>query len=229
MKIKRISAVIGLLLVLSFVAACSSAQNPTATTDPKLIYTQVAETVQAQMTKTGAASILTPKPTDTELPTDVPPTEAAPQGTVNPTTAGTQPTGQATVAGTQSGTAAATLAVLPTNTGQAPTAPDKMLYVSQTVPDGTKFKTGDQFTQSWVIKNVGTTSWPNTYRVRFFGGNRFGVDDFHLPATIAPNQSVTLTVHMTAPDKVGQFNSIWVLTNNDGVNFGFFTFNLEVK
>ncbi|HVP20504.1 MAG TPA: NBR1-Ig-like domain-containing protein [Anaerolineaceae bacterium] len=229
MKIKRISAIIGLLVVLSLLAACGSAQNPTATTDPKLIYTQVAETVQAQMTKTGAASILTPKATDTELPTEVPPTAALTQGTVSPTTAGTQPTGKATVAGTTSGTAAATLVVLPTNTGQVPTAPEKMLYISQTVKDGTIFKAGDQFTQSWVIKNVGTTTWPNTYRVRFYGGNRFGVDDFTLPGTIIPNQTVTLTVHMTAPANVGKYNSIWVMTNNDGVNFGFFTFNLEVK
>ena len=104
-----------------------------------------------------------------------------------------------------------------------------MLYVSQAVADGTVFKPGDQFTMSWVIKNVGTTTWPNTYRVRFYGGVRFGVQDFNLPATVAINSSVTITVQMTAPSTAGQYNSIWVLTNNDGVNFGYFTFNCEVK
>ena len=104
-----------------------------------------------------------------------------------------------------------------------------MLYVSQTVADGTVFKPGDQFAMSWVIKNVGTTTWPNTYRVRFYGGERFGVQDYTLPSTVDPNRSVTLTVNITAPSSAGQYNSIWVLTNNDGVNFGYFTFNLEVK
>jgi hypothetical protein len=104
-----------------------------------------------------------------------------------------------------------------------------MTYVSQTIADGTKFKAGEQFTLSWVVKNIGTTTWNSTYRVRFFGGTRFGVEDFQIGKTVAPNAALTITVHMTAPDKVGQYNSIWVLTNNDGSNFGSFTFSLEVK
>jgi len=233
MNMKRLCALAGLSILLALAAGCSGGQNPTATTDPILIYTQVAQTVQAQMTKTGAASILTPKPTNTPAPTDVPPTTAPTQGTPNPTTSGTQATAAATQAATSAagtpGTVVATTFTLPTSTGQAPTAPDKMLYVSQTVPDGTKVKANDQFTLSWVVKNVGTTTWDKSYRIRFFGGDRYGIQDQSLQTTVAPNASLTITVHVTAPGKAGQYNSIWVMTNKDGVNFGFFTFSLEVK
>jgi hypothetical protein len=230
MKIKRISGMIGLIVVASVLASCSGGQNPAPTTDPKLIYTQVAETVQAQATQTAAAQVLTPKSTNTPLPTDVPSTLAATNSTVLPSTSGTKSPVISTLSGSGTpGLVLPTLAGVPTSTGQAATAPDKMLYVSQTVADGTKVAPGTQFTQSWVLKNVGTTTWNSTYRVRFYGGNRLGVDDFEIGKTIAPNSTITLTVQMTAPDKVGQYNSLWVLTNNDGVNFGFFTLGLEVK
>ncbi len=234
MKAYRIVALVGLAAALFFLAGCSGAKNQTPTTDPKAVYTQVAEqaaqTAQSQQTNVAK---LTPRATNTTQPTDVPETPTV--GTPNPTTSGTQPTTsgtQATAKPTTAGTAGtpqATTFVLPTSTKPAVASPDKMLYVSQTVADGSVFKPGDQFTQSWVVKNVGTTTWPNTYRVRFYGGERFGVQDFTLPSTVDPNKSVTLTVNMTAPSAVGQYNSIWVMTNNDGVNFGYFTFNLEVK
>ncbi len=107
--------------------------------------------------------------------------------------------------------------------------PDKMLYVSQAVPDGTKFNAGDQFTMAWTIQNVGTTTWDTTYTVRLYGGDRFGVKNFNIPSTVKPQGTVKLTVDMTAPSKAGDYNGIWVITNPNGVNFGYFTFALTVK
>ena len=222
MNTKKIGALIGLFVVVSILAGCAAAQNATPTTDPKLIYTQVAQTVQAQITTSAR---LTPKASNTPLPTDVPLSNTT-QGTPNPTFATTKIPNSTVPAGTP-GTA---LPALPTNTGQAPVVvPDKMLFVSQAVPDGTKFNGGDQFTMYWTIKNVGTTTWDKTYTVRLYGGDRFGVQDFPIPGTIVPQQSVKLSVEMTAPSNSGQYNSIWVLTNPTGVNFGYFTFALEVK
>ena len=226
MNTKKIGAIIGLLVVLSFLVGCSSGQNATATSDPKLIYTQVAQTVQAQLAN---AITSTPKFTNTPLPTDVP-LPTATKGTPNPTTAVTLGTAAATKAAGTPGTAVPTLKnTIPVGTGSPVTVPDKMLYVSQGVPDNTKFKSGDQFSMSWTIKNVGTSTWDNTYRVRFFGGTRLGVQDFTIPQTVKPGATVKLSVEMTAPSSVGQYNSIWVLTNPDGVNFGNFNFACEVK
>ncbi len=222
MKIKAMGALAGLVLSMLVLAGCGAGQNATPTTDPRAVYTQVAEqaaqTAGAQQTNIAK---LTPQATSTSEPTETPaasPTAGTPNPTsVNPTAAGT------------AGTNLPTTVVLPTSTKGAPTVPDKLLYVSQSPADGTVVKTGDQFTMIWKIQNVGTTTWDNTYRVRLYGGERFGVQDFGLKDTVKPNATATISVQMTAPSKAGQYNSIWVLTNPDGVNFGYFTFNCEVK
>ena len=225
MNIKKIGALMGLFVVFIILAGCAAAQNATPTTDPKLIYTQVAQTVQAQITSSAR---LTPKASTTPPPTDVP-SPTATKGTPNPTSATTKTPNSTVPAGTP-GTALPTLPnTIPTNSGPAPAVPDKMLYVGQGVPDGTKFNGGDQFTMFWTIKNVGTTTWDKTYRVRLYGGDRLGVNDFPIPGTVAPQQSVKLSVEMTAPKNSGKYEGIWVLTNTTGVNFGYFTFALEVK
>jgi hypothetical protein len=104
-----------------------------------------------------------------------------------------------------------------------------MLYVSQAVPDGTKFNAGDQFTMSWTIQNIGTSTWDKTYTVRLYGGDRFGQQNFPIPSTVKPQGTVKLTVEMTAPSKAGDYTSIWVMTNTNGTNFGYFTLALTVK
>ncbi len=228
MKIKSLGALAGLILLLSFLAGCGAGQNATPTTDPKAVYTQVAEqaaqTAAAQQTNVAK---LTPQATSTPQPTE-PPAASPTEGTPKPTTAGTQATANPTTAGT-TGPGLPTTVVLPTNTQAAPSVPDKLLYVSQSPADGTVVKAGDKWTMTWKLQNVGTTTWDNTYRVRLYGGERFGVQDFALSATVAPKATINLTADMTAPSNAGQYNSIWVLTNPDGVNFGYFTFNCEVK
>ncbi len=228
MKIKHMGALAGLVVVLSFLAGCGAGGNATPTTDPKAVYTQVAqqaaETANAQQTNVAK---LTPRATSTPQATDTP--EASPTaGTPNPTTAGTKTTANPTAAGTAGGNLPTTV-VLPTSTKPAASVPDKMLYVSQSPADGTVFKPGDTFTMTWKIQNVGTTTWDNTYRVRLYGGERFGVADFNLGSTIAPEATISITAQMKAPSSTGAYNSIWVLTNLDGANFGYFTFNCEVK
>jgi hypothetical protein len=226
MNTKKICAIIGLILALSILAGCTGTQNATPTSDPKLIYTQVAQTVQAQLAE---ATKITPKASNTPLPTDIP-SPTATKGTVNPTKTGTLGTVAATKAGGTPGTAVPTLKITATTaSGTVSAVPDKMQYVNQGVPDGTKFSGGTHFTMYWTIQNVGTTTWDNTYRVRFFGGDRLGVKDFVIPQTVKPQGSVKLTVEMTAPDKAGQYNSVWVITNPDGVNFGNWNFSCEVK
>jgi hypothetical protein len=227
MKIKQLGALAGLILILSFVAGCGAGQNATPTTDPKAVYTQVAEqaaqTAGAQQTNIAK---LTPQATSTPQPIDTPPISST-SGTPNPTT-GAQTTANPTAAGT-AGSNLPTTVVLPTSTQAAQSVPDKLLYVSQSPADGTVFKAGDKFTMTWKIQNVGTTTWDNTYRVRLYGGDRYGAQDFALSTTVKPNATVNITAEMTAPSKAGQYNGIWVLTNPDGVNFGYFTFNCEVK
>ncbi len=224
MKIFRICALVGLIAALALIAGCSGGQKGTATTDPKTVYTQVAqqaaETAAAQLTTVAK---LTPKATSTPEPTETP-TQSSTSGTPNPTTSGTQAATNATPGGNLP-----TTVILPTDTKQAVAVPDKLLYISQTVADGTVIKPSTGFSLTWKIQNVGTTTWDGSYRVRLYGGERFGVQDFALKDTVKPEDTISITVDMTTPSATGAYNSIWVLTNPDGVNFGYFTFNCEVK
>ncbi len=67
MKI-RINGLVLLVLIASMVmTGCGGQTTQTPTVDPKDVYTQVAQTVQAQITSNAK---LTPKPTNTSLPTE---------------------------------------------------------------------------------------------------------------------------------------------------------------
>jgi hypothetical protein len=226
MKNKTIAGILALTMILTFLAGCSGQTDATPTTDPKMVYTQVAQqaaqTVAAQTTN---AAKLTPKASNTPQPTDIP---ATPVNTATkPAT--TPGAGTPTVGTPAAGTPAATKpAATATSNGTAAAVPDKALYVSQTVADGTTIKQNTGFEMTWRIKNVGTTTWTSNYTIRLYAGNRLGVADFKLGKSVAPNATTDITVHMTAPTTSGTFVSYWVISNLDLVNFGQFTLEIKV-
>jgi len=220
-----------ILMIAGLLAGCSAAAA-TPTTDPKMVYTQVAQTVAAQITN---AAKLTPKATLTPLPTET----LAPSPTAKPTNAtivaltgtvkvtGTGPAG--TAAPTSATKLPATATVAPTASGGLPAIPDKMSYISQSIPDGQKFSPGENFTLIFTLKNIGTTTWDDKYMVRFFGGDRAGASDFNLETTVKPDATYNVTLKMTTPAKSGSYSTLWVITNPDGRNFGSFYLAYDVK
>ncbi len=239
-----------ILMVFSIIlSACGAQATAAPTVDPKTVYTQVAQTVQAQITgnaKLTPSATATVKPPDAATATLRPSSTAMPAGTVvasmTPQKAGTQVNVTPAVAGTvvnltpqKTGTAAATSPALATATLAAAatqpgaTSPDKMMYVSQKVADATTFAQNATFTMTWTIKNIGTTTWDNNYQIRLYAGTNFGADNTHIIGTVKPGDQTNVTMDMKAPDTVGEYNSIWVITNPDGRNFGSFTLNIKVK
>ncbi len=190
---------------LVLLSACSRSEA-TPTTDPVLIFTQVAETVAAGLTQT-AASLPTATPTVTLPPTNTPePTQA-----VSPTSAETP-----------------TATIPPTAT--RPSLADRADFVTQSPLDGTVMYPEQPFTLTWTVKNIGTTTWTTAYQVRFFLGDatlRFGASDIRFPKEVKPNENVDLVLNMKAPNKAGDYRTIWVLTNADGQNF--YTLTLDIK
>ncbi len=238
---KNLNWLIALVLVTStlVLSGCGSQGAQTPTTDPVAIYTQVAQTVQAQVTNNAK---LTPKATSTPLPTD---TQAAtstlrasstPFGTqqatlstsLTPAKTGTTPTKSGTIVATLPTTNTATLPA--SGTQPAVTSADKMMYVSQSVADGTTFSALAGFTQKWVLKNIGTTTWDNTYQIRLYAGPSFGASNTNpLGQTVKPNGQATISLDMRAPDTQGEYTTVWVITAPDGHNFGSFTLTIKVK
>jgi hypothetical protein len=138
--------------------------------------------------------------------------------TVTPTVTGTPPT------------------PTPTKTGTVqPNACDRAQFIADvTVPDGTSFAPGIGFSKTWRLKNIGTCTWSN-YSLMFDSGEKMGGPDSALiPTTVAPGQTVDITVPLTSPTTAGTYRGYWKLKSNTGVPFGIGTggtksFWVEIK
>ncbi len=193
----RHTLAIVLILAIATLAlsACSPAATPTV--DANTAFTQVAGTVQAELTRAvtqAPTATFTTQPTETQSPTEGP--------TIAPTATGP------------------TATVMPVFTATKPPSPDKAEFVSQSVADDTQMDPGQKFTITWTIKNVGTSTWTTAFLLRYYSGDQMGAPaTVTFPKEVKPNDTVELSVNMTAPAVQGQYLSNWVLTNNNGVNF----------
>jgi len=189
------------------------------------VQTQMQQTVQGTATDTPQPTIELPTlpplmPTNPPLATldaqspPVPPQDASPVGW--PTA--TQPP---TIA---AGSPAATAA-----TGAAPqTSPtasgaDRADYASETVPDGTQFLPGQEFTKVWRLQNTGITTWTTDYAIVFDSGSRMDAPEasqLALNQSITPGMVVEISLQMKAPQTEGRYKGYWKLRNADGQTFG---------
>lgn len=128
---------------------------------------------------------------------------------------GTPPTVTPTVTGTPP-TPTPTKSVTP-----APSTCDRAQFVADvTVPDGTIFQPNVTFSKTWRLKNVGTCTWTN-YSLIFDSGEKMGGPDSALiPASVAPGQTVDITIQLTSPATAATYRGYWKLKNNTGVPFG---------
>jgi hypothetical protein len=90
-----------------------------------------------------------------------------------------------------------------------------------TVPDGTIFKPGENFTKTWRLINAGTATWTTAYSLVFFSGEQMGGAALTpLPTQVPAGQTVDLSIQLTAPSREGKFTGYWMLRNAAGTNFG---------
>lgn len=123
---------------------------------------------------------------------------------ITPTVTGTPPTATPTVTGTVQ-----------------PNACDRAQFVADvTIPDGTSLAPSIGFTKTWRLKNVGTCTWTN-YSLIFDSGEKMGGNDSYLISnTVAPGQTVDISIQLTTPNTAGTYRGYWKLRNNTGVPFG---------
>src|SRR5690349_6769656 len=91
----------------------------------------------------------------------------------------------------------------------------------------TRIPPKDIFHMSWTLKNTGTCTWDDAYQMHFdYGTQLTTAEDFPiLPigAELAPGETVTVTIPMTAPEQPGDYESNFSLQDGDGesvINFG---------
>jgi hypothetical protein len=104
----------------------------------------------------------------------------------------------------------------------AATACDAAQFIADvTVADGTVFAPNTAFKKTWRLKNVGTCAWTTGYSLVYVSGEKMGlILSVAMPATVAPGQTVDVSVDMTAPATAGKYRGNWQLKNAAGVLFG---------
>lgn len=166
----------------------------TPTPDVNLIQTSVVETYAAALTQTASA-----EPTVELFPTLTASATIAPFATLASTV---PPVSQATVAPTRSCYS--------------------MAFVSDvTIPDNTAVAPGQSFTKTWKVVNNGTCAWDAGFKFAFVGGDAMSGATYTLPAGVAVNATVDLSIAMVAPtNRTGAVRSDWRMSTAAGQFFG---------
>ena len=184
----------GLLLTL-ILSACYMPLYSTPVPE-NLAGTLAAQTLQAMMTQVASAT-----------------TPAAGPSIVTATPQALQPS--STPAPTN------TSVVLPSSTS-VPIPCDAAAFVDDvSIPDGTLMTSNQRFVKTWRLKNTGSCTWTQSYGITFVDGSSMGAAAvITLSSTVAPNQTIDISIDLTAPVQPGNYRGNWKLRNPAGNVFG---------
>jgi hypothetical protein len=200
---RKLFLVISFGLIFSIIlSGCNFPGKGTPTSQVDALNTAAAQTVQAQQTSIAQTAQATKQqePAETQTLTQEPQEEY--------------------------GTPTATL--VPTNTPtKTPTqTPDvecnRAAFVAETIPDGTDFDPGEEFTKTWTLENSGSCTWDANYDVVFVEGDAMGAPASMAltSGTIAPGETVKITMELEAPVTPGRHRGEFKLRDQNGVLFG---------
>jgi hypothetical protein len=174
-----------------------SASTPTEQINANAIFTAAAQTVEVKLTQNSLSNPTNPPATLTPPP----PTNQIPMIIDTPTA----------------------MLALPSQTqpvilAAATSACDVAQFINDvTISDGTVFGSGNSFTKTWQLKNVGTCTWSSSYSLVFDSGSQMGGPaSVPLPASTVPGASVNISVNLQAPATDGSYTGFWGLTNSSG-------------
>jgi hypothetical protein len=109
----------------------------------------------------------------------------------------------------------------PQNAGQGSCSNQFELAGSSSISAGQQFDPGDSFQVDWPLKNTGTCTWSLDYALSFVNGDQMGAaSPVALTSTVAPGDSITVSVQMTAPSQPDMYGSFWKLQDENGQIFG---------
>ncbi len=99
---------------------------------------------------------------------------------------------------------------------------DAMTFIADlSIPDGKKMAKDTPFSKGWLIKNVGTCTWDDTYFLDYaYGTSQMGGQRTYLNANVNPGEPYELWVDMQSPSEPGDYAGFWQLFNGPGIAFG---------
>jgi len=149
----------------------------------------------------------------------VQPTSEVPSPTTLPTIALTptlEPTALPTVQPTAIPTSSPTVTPVPV----AAACQNAAQYISDDGLDGITYPPNTAFTKTWRLKNTGSCTWDDSYLVSYISGTTMsqqpGYWIVQQGQTVAPGQTVDISVGMTSPVENGDYVSYWGLKKVDG-------------
>lgn len=107
------------------------------------------------------------------------------------------------------------------DTGQSYPSSDNAEFVADiALSDGIIVSPNSQLLKTWRMRNTGTSEWNSSYKLVFVSGEQMGApSETSVPST-APNQTVDLSVSITAPATAGEHTGYFQLRNPQGTYFG---------
>ena len=194
-----------IVVILTLVTMACNAPGNSTLSDVDKQSTAVAETVAAQMATQNPEQSQTQDSLLTQSPEITSTFTPEPSMTIPPT---------ATVTVTPTLTPTATATSVPCN---------RASFVSDvTYPDGSEVTINNGFVKTWRLQNTGSCTWTSGYKLIFSNGDRMGAPDEVVltGSTVAPGQTVDVSVNLTAPDTVGTYKGYFKLKSSDGSVFG---------
>lgn len=97
---------------------------------------------------------------------------------------------------------------------------DAAQYLSDDGIDGSTFAPNTPFIKTWTVKNIGSCAWDERYLVSQISGafmtQQPGYFIVQPGQTVAPGQTVNISIGMTSPPENGNYTSYWGLKNENG-------------
>lgn len=114
-----------------------------------------------------------------------------------------------------------TITSTPLLTPHRPVQDSMMVFIGETIPDGTNFQPGETFHKTWTIKNGGTLPWAKGLiltRTSSFPPEEFlgGPEQIPITEEVNPGETFQIGVDLVAPTQNGRYTVFYQLQDETG-------------
>jgi len=97
-----------------------------------------------------------------------------------------------------------------------------LLYIDDvTIPDGTQMKSGEIFTKTWLVQNIGGCAWRPGFTFQHVGGDKMRGETVTLTEAIPTGAKREISVQFVVPSGFnGLIQSSWRMADEYGIFFG---------